>query len=47
MATAARSAQTEELHPEKRSSRSRHFEEKLRQRVLGQDEAVHALVDLL
>jgi ATP-dependent Clp protease ATP-binding subunit ClpB len=44
--TAAKSVQNEELDPQKRSSMSRHFEEELRQRVVGQDEAVQALVDL-
>ena len=46
MATATRLAQSEELDPEKRSSTSRHFEEQLRQRVVGQDEALQAVVDL-
>src|ERR1700720_3295109 len=46
MPTAAKLVQKEELDPQKRSSRSRHFEEELRQRVVGQDEAVQALVDL-
>jgi ATP-dependent Clp protease ATP-binding subunit ClpA len=46
MPTAAKLVQNEELAPQKRSSRSRHFEEELRQRVVGQDEAVLALVDL-
>ena len=46
MATAVRTAQSEELDPQKRSSTSRHFEEELRQRVVGQNEAVQALVDL-
>ena len=48
MATATQSAhrKDEELDPEQRSSTSRHFEEELRQRVVGQDEAVEALVDL-
>jgi ATP-dependent Clp protease ATP-binding subunit ClpA len=40
------SALTQELDTKKRSSASRHFEEELRQRVVGQDEAVEALVDL-
>jgi ATP-dependent Clp protease ATP-binding subunit ClpA len=44
--TAARLVQNEELDPQKRSFASRHFEEELRQRVVGQDEAVQALVDL-
>ncbi len=34
------------LDPQKRSSTSRHFEEELRRRVVGQDEVVQALVDL-
>jgi ATP-dependent Clp protease ATP-binding subunit ClpA len=46
MATATRLVQSEELDPQKRGSTSRHFEEELRQRVVGQDEAVQALVDL-
>jgi ATP-dependent Clp protease ATP-binding subunit ClpB len=46
MATAARSAQSKELDPEMRSSTSRYFEEGLRARVIGQDEAVQAVVDL-
>src|ERR1700726_2909465 len=44
--TAARLVQNEELDPQKRSFTSRHFEEELRQRVVGQNEAVQALVDL-
>ncbi len=46
MATATQSAHSKEFDPQKRSSTSRHFEEELRQRVVGQDEAVQALVDL-
>jgi ATP-dependent Clp protease ATP-binding subunit ClpB len=46
MTTAAKLVQKEELDPQKRSSTSRHFEQELRQRVVGQDEAVQALVDL-
>jgi ATP-dependent Clp protease ATP-binding subunit ClpB len=46
MATATQSAHSKELDPQKRSSASRHFEEELRQRVVGQNEAVQALVDL-
>jgi ATP-dependent Clp protease ATP-binding subunit ClpB len=46
MATATQSAHSKELDTKKRSSTSRHFEEELRQRVVGQDEAVQALVDL-
>src|SRR6476661_984434 len=44
--TAAKLVQNEELDPQKRSSTSRHFEQELRQRVVGQSEAVQALVDL-
>src|SRR5258706_11777284 len=44
--TAAILVQNEELDPQKRSSTSRHFEEELRQRVVGQNEAVQAVVDL-
>src|SRR6267154_1562010 len=44
--TAAKLVQNEELDPQKRSSTSRHFDEELRQRVVGQNEAVQALVDL-
>jgi ATP-dependent Clp protease ATP-binding subunit ClpB len=43
---ATQSARCKELDPQKRSSTSRHFEEELRQRVVGQSEAVQALVDL-
>ena len=46
MATTTQSAHSKELDPQKRSSTSRHFEEELRQRVVGQNEAVQALVDL-
>src|SRR6202166_5036752 len=46
MATATQSAHNKELDPQKRSSASRHFEEELRQRVVGQSEAVQALVDI-
>jgi ATP-dependent Clp protease ATP-binding subunit ClpA len=46
MPTAAKLVQKDELDPQKRSSTSRHFEEELRQRVVGQNEAVQALVDL-
>jgi len=34
------------LDPKKRSSTARHFEEALRKKIVGQDEAVQALVDL-
>jgi ATP-dependent Clp protease ATP-binding subunit ClpB len=46
MATAAKFVQYEGLDPQTRSSTSRHFEEELRRRVVGQNEAVQALVDL-
>src|SRR5277367_5137952 len=38
--------QNEQLDPQKQSSTSRRFEKELRQRVVGQSEAVQALVDL-
>ena len=44
MATATKLVHSEELDLEKRSSTSRHFEEELRQRVVGQIEAVQARV---
>jgi ATP-dependent Clp protease ATP-binding subunit ClpB len=46
MATATQSALIQELDTKKRSSTSRHFEDALRQRIVGQDEAVEALVEL-
>jgi ATP-dependent Clp protease ATP-binding subunit ClpB len=46
MATATQSAHSKKLDTKQRSSTSRHFEEELRQRVVGQNEAVQALVDL-
>ncbi len=46
MVTATKLVRSEVLDPEKRSSTSRHFEDELRQRVVGQDEAVQAVVDL-
>jgi ATP-dependent Clp protease ATP-binding subunit ClpB len=46
MATATESALSKKLDTKQRSSTSRHFEEELRQRVVGQNEAVQALVDL-
>src|ERR1700720_3089330 len=46
MPTAAKLVQKEELDPQKRSSRSRHFEDTLRQKIVGQDQAVEALVEL-
>ena len=46
MATATQSAHRKELDTKKRSSTSRHFEDALRQKIVGQDEAVQALVEL-
>ena len=46
MATATQSALIEELDTKKRSSTSRHFEDALRQKIVGQGEAVQALVEL-
>jgi len=46
MATAVRTARSEELHSEERSSISRDFERGLRERLVGQDEAVQTMVDL-
>jgi ATP-dependent Clp protease ATP-binding subunit ClpB len=46
MPTAAKLGQNEQLDPQMKSSRSSHFEKDLRQRIVGQNEAVQALVDL-
>ena len=46
MATATQSTLIQELDTKKRSSTSRHFEDALRQKIVGQDEAVEALVEL-
>jgi ATP-dependent Clp protease ATP-binding subunit ClpB len=46
MATATQWAHNRELDTRMRSSTSRHFEDALRQKVVGQDEAVQALVEL-
>ena len=46
MATATQSAYQVELDTKKRSSASHHFAEALRQRIVGQDQAVEALVEL-
>jgi ATP-dependent Clp protease ATP-binding subunit ClpB len=46
MATATQWAHGNELDTRMRSSTSRHFEEALRQKIVGQDEAVQALVEL-
>src|SRR5258705_4677024 len=46
MATATQSVHIQKLDTKKRSSASRHFEHALRQKIVGQDEAVQALVEL-
>jgi ATP-dependent Clp protease ATP-binding subunit ClpB len=46
MATATQWAHWKELDTRQRSSASRHFEDALRQKIVGQDEAVQALVEL-
>jgi ATP-dependent Clp protease ATP-binding subunit ClpA len=46
MATATQWAHRKELDTRQRSSASRHFEDALRQKIVGQDEAVQALVEL-
>jgi ATP-dependent Clp protease ATP-binding subunit ClpB len=46
MATATLSRNTKELDTRKRSSASCHFEDALRKKIVGQDEAVQALVDI-
>jgi ATP-dependent Clp protease ATP-binding subunit ClpB len=46
MATATQSALMQVLDTKKRSSTSRHFEDALRQQIVGQDEAVEALVEM-
>jgi ATP-dependent Clp protease ATP-binding subunit ClpB len=46
MATATKSASIKELDTKKRSAASRNFEDALRQKIVGQDEAVQALVEL-
>jgi ATP-dependent Clp protease ATP-binding subunit ClpB len=46
MATATQSAQRKELDARKRSSMACHFEAALREKIVGQDEAVEALIDL-
>ena len=46
MATATQSAHRKELDTRKRSSTACHFEKALREKIVGQDEAVQALVDL-
>jgi transcriptional regulator with AAA-type ATPase domain len=46
MATATQSVQRKELDTKQRSSTSSHFEDALRQKIVGQGEAVQALVEL-
>jgi ATP-dependent Clp protease ATP-binding subunit ClpB len=46
MATAIQAAHRNELDTKKRSSASRHFEDALRQKIVGQDDAVQALLEL-
>jgi ATP-dependent Clp protease ATP-binding subunit ClpB len=46
MATATQPAHKKELDPRLRSSTSRHFEDALREKIVGQNEAVQALVEL-
>jgi ATP-dependent Clp protease ATP-binding subunit ClpA len=46
MAAATQWGNNMTLDTRKRSSASRHFEDALRQKIVGQDEAVQALVDL-
>jgi len=46
MATTTQRAHEKELDTKKRSSSSRRFEEALREKIVGQDEAVQALVEL-
>ena len=46
MATAARLSQSKALDPEKKSSKACQFERTLREKIIGQEEAVQALVDL-
>ncbi len=46
MVTATQTAHTKELDAKKRSSTACHFENALREKIVGQEEAVQALVDL-
>ena len=46
MATTTQRAHEKELDTKKRSSASRQFEDALRQKIVGQEEAVQALVEL-
>ncbi len=45
MATATQSTHRKELDTRQRSSASRHFEDALREKIVGQDDAVQALVE--
>jgi ATP-dependent Clp protease ATP-binding subunit ClpB len=46
MAATTQSANRKQLDPRQRSSASRHFEDALRQKIVGQDEAIQALSEL-
>jgi ATP-dependent Clp protease ATP-binding subunit ClpB len=46
MAATTQLANRKRLDPRQRSSASRHFEDALRQKIVGQDEAVQALIEL-
>ena len=46
MAATTQSAQGKQLDPGQRSIKSRHFEDALRRKIVGQDQAVQALVEL-
>jgi ATP-dependent Clp protease ATP-binding subunit ClpB len=46
MAATTQSANRKQLDPRQRSSASRYFEDALRQKIVGQDEAVQALIEL-
>ena len=46
IATATQSAHKKELDPKQRSSTSRHFEDALWEKIVGQNEAAQALVEL-
>jgi ATP-dependent Clp protease ATP-binding subunit ClpB len=46
MAATTQSANRKQLDPKQRSSAARYFEDALRQKIVGQDEAVQALIEL-
>ncbi len=46
MAATRQSAHGKQLDPEQRSTKSRHFEDALRRKIVGQNQAVQALVEL-